>query len=259
MTNSVPKFVEKYRKVSESKNSILCVGVDPAIPKQRRLNVMPDNNRISFMRRIIQEVSPYTSVIKINRQYIIGLPLEEIIELNKMIHSNGMLSIIDHKLSDIGSTNDSAIFWFKEEGFDAFTFSPFAGNIEEATISAHKHGLGIIVLTLMSNKEAIVQKIAVVEKKPLYQHIAEECKKYGSDACVIGATGNVTLENLELIKNSIDENMLLLVPGVGAQGGDANDIIRRFNRNLMINVGRSIIYSENPAEIAAQFQKQFNE
>jgi len=58
---------------------------------------------------------------------------------------------LDHKLGDIGSTNESALFWISDMGFDAFTFSPFAGNIETTVDTAHKRDLGVIVLTLMSN------------------------------------------------------------------------------------------------------------
>lgn len=259
MTKMSTSFIGRYLEISKEKNSILCVGLDPAIPKQRETNTIPSEDRFSFMKQIIEQVSPYASVIKINRQYIIGLKVSQIVELNKLIHSKGMLSIIDHKLSDIGSTNASAIFWIKEEGFDAFTYSPFAGNIEEATKEAHRSGLGIIVLTLMSNKEAIIQKSAKIGSKSLFVHIAEECKKYDSDACVIGATGNVTIENLQTIKEIIGDELLLLVPGVGAQGGNAENIIDLFGNKLMINVGRAIIYTENPAEKAKEFQELFNE
>ena len=65
-----------------------------------------------------------------------------------------MLAILDHKLNDIGSTNNSAMYWIKEMGFDAFTFSPFAGNTKETVETAHMKDLGVIVLTLMSNPKA---------------------------------------------------------------------------------------------------------
>ena len=111
MTKMSTSFIGRYLEISKEKNSILCVGLDPAIPKQRETNTIPSEDRFSFMKQIIEQVSPYASVIKINRQYIIGLKVSQIVELNKLIHSKGMLSIIDHKLSDIGSTNASAIFW----------------------------------------------------------------------------------------------------------------------------------------------------
>lgn len=67
-------------------------------------------------------------------------------ELTKKIHEEGVLAILDHKLSDIGSTNESALFWISDMGFNAFTFSPFAGNIQTTVDTAHNRDLGVIVL-----------------------------------------------------------------------------------------------------------------
>ncbi|MHA1302770.1 MAG: orotidine-5'-phosphate decarboxylase [Candidatus Heimdallarchaeaceae archaeon] len=253
-------FVDRYLEYAEKKSSYLCVGLDPAIPKQRKKNVIPSSmSRIEFIKKIITDVSPYTSVIKINRQYVIGLTVDEMKEINDFIHENNMLSITDHKLGDIGSTNASAIYWFKEEGFDAFTFSPFAGNIEEATKAAHEYGLGIIVLTLMSNPEAIYQKSAIIEEKPLYLYIAQKVKEVEADGCVIGATGHITKEDIANIRRAVGDRTIALVPGVGAQGGSADSLFFHFGAKTMVNVGRAIIYSENPAKEAEKYQKLFNE
>lgn len=258
MNTEVPTFVQKYRNTVESKRSILCVGLDPALPKQRNNYVMPNSDRLSFMKEIIINVSPFTSIIKMNRQYLIGLDLEQIQGLNELIHKQGMLSIIDHKLGDIGSSNDSAIFWFKKEGFDAFTHSPFAGNIEEATLAAHERDLGIIVLTLMSNPEAVIQKTAHIGSSPLYLFIAQQCLANNVDGCVVGATGNVENQNLCKLKATLGHDILVLVPGVGAQGGNAEEILKMFGKRTMVNVGRSIIYSPNPKQEAEKFCKLFN-
>ena len=102
MSAKLPSFIQKYKNIVESKKSVLCVGLDPALPNQRNNYVMPTLDRISFMKEIIEEVSSFTSTIKMNRQYLIGLNLEQIQGLNDLIHKQEMLSIIDHKLGDIG-------------------------------------------------------------------------------------------------------------------------------------------------------------
>ena len=252
------KFVANLTKIIEEKDSLLCVGLDPAIPRQRAKNVISTENRVSFMEKIIEDVAPYTSVIKMNRQYLIGLTVDQILNLNKKIHENNMLSIVDHKLGDIGSSNDSAIYWFKEENFDAFTFSPFAGNIKEATDMAHKQGLGIIVLTLMSNPQAIIQKQALVEKTPLFLHIAEKCKNSRADGIVIGATGHVEEDDINKIRDRVGSEVFALVPGVGAQGGDAKTVLSYFNSKTLVNVGRMLIYSDNPDKKAKEFRDILN-
>jgi orotidine-5'-phosphate decarboxylase len=113
-TPLLTSFVDKYADAVKKKNSILCVGLDPALPIQRMRKVIPNDDRLEFMKRIIADVAPFTSVIKMNRQYLIGLTADEIRQLNVLIHQQGMLSIVDHKLADISSSNSSAIFWIKK-------------------------------------------------------------------------------------------------------------------------------------------------
>ena len=258
MSNKNNSFVKKYLDISQEKNTILCVGIDPAIPSQRSKNVIPSENRLEFIRNLVTDVAPYASVIKMNRQYLIGLTIDEIRAINIHIHQNNMLSIIDHKLSDIGSSNMSAIFWFKEESFDAFTFSPFAGNVLEATQYAHSKNLGIIVLTLMSNPEAEFQKQALIENKPLYLYIAELCKSANSDGNVIGATEHITSEEILELHETLGKDKLVLIPGVGAQGGNAKKILYHFEKKSIVNVGRAIIYSENPIIEAQKYRDILN-
>ncbi len=170
MSVQAPVFVKKYEEVTKKKNSILSVGLDPAIPRQREKNIMPTEDRINFMETIIDLVAPYTSVIKINRQYTLGLTIDEIRSINRQIHSKQMLSVSDHKLGDIGSSNESAIFWFKEEEFDAFTFNPYSGNVLEATEMAHKldnhikntldERYKVVLQTIRDNNEAMEEMTA---------------------------------------------------------------------------------------------------
>jgi orotidine-5'-phosphate decarboxylase len=251
-------FPEKLEKLAKEKETLLCVGLDPALPAQRSKNVMSSDDRLEFMRRIILYVAPYASAIKMNRQYLVGLTIDEIRQLNILIHQNNMLSIVDHKLGDIGSSNASAVFWFKEEGFDAFTFSPFGGNVIEATKAAHSKGLGIIVLTLMSNPEASFQKTATFNEQPLFHHIASLCNKAKSDGVVIGATDNIASQDVSEIKNILKYKAIALVPGIGAQGGNAKKILYHFGEKTLVNVGRSIIYSDFPEARAKEFQDILN-
>ncbi|MBY9000584.1 MAG: orotidine 5'-phosphate decarboxylase [Candidatus Heimdallarchaeota archaeon] len=258
MSSILPSFLEKYAEVVKKKNSILCVGLDPALPVQRMRQVIPNDDRLEFMRRIILDVAPFTSVIKMNRQYLIGLTVDEIRQLNITIHQQGMLSIIDHKLADIGSSNISAIFWFKEEGFDAFTFNPYGGNIEEATRMAHEKKLGIIVITLMSNPQAIIQKLLNIYAIPFFLHIAEICKVAKSDGCMIGAGSHIQLIDVAQIKQNIGNNAIALVPLMGPHKESAKNVILHFGDKAMISVGGAILYSDDPPLKACQFQEEFN-
>ena len=250
-------FAEKYHQAALNKGSMLCVNLDPALPAQRSRYVMPSDDREEFMRNIINDVAPHTSAIKMNRQYLVGLTIDQIRALNILIHQKGMLSIVDHKLGDIDSSNESAIFWVKEEGFDAFTFSPYGVNIEKASILAHEKKVGIIVIILMSHPEAMFHKIAMIDEKPLYLYIAEMCKKARVDGFWVGNAEHIDKSDISKIKQMIGDNTLALVPLYGRDHTIIKSVIYHYN-NAMVTVGSAITYSDNPEEQAAHYKLLIN-
>jgi len=248
------KFSEKYKKARSEKNSVLCIGLDPVHEKLEGRDIL------DFCLDIIESTSDYVAAFKPNSQFILfSLNLEQLKELNEEIHQTGCISILDHKLSDIGSSNESAFYWIKRADFDALTFSPFAGNIEEATEKAHKNNLGLFILTLMSNPESRwIQKETKFEGKSLYQKISEEVKSSGADGLVIGATDHVTEEDIRKTRDLAGDDKIFLCPGIGAQGGDAEKILKNAGENILINVGRAIIFDEKPEEKAKEFRDLIN-
>jgi orotidine 5'-phosphate decarboxylase subfamily 2 len=264
------KLIKRYLRLSEEKNSILCVGLDPALPRQRHQNTIPkkylekkDENqaRLQFCLDIIDQTKDFCCAYKPNQQYIWGFTKNQHKNLTTAIQKAKAISILDYKLNDIGSTIESALFHTHECGYDAITFNPLLGNIQTTVNAAHKHKpqIGIIVLTLTSNPEALrYQTQAIIMGRLLYLAIAEDIKRYGADGCVIGATGHVTEGDIRTIRARAGEDKLLLIPGIGAQKGDAQKVIKAAGRNTLINVGRAIIYSENPAENTEQYNTLFN-
>ncbi|MDH5483585.1 MAG: orotidine 5'-phosphate decarboxylase [Candidatus Bathyarchaeota archaeon] len=256
-------FYEKYLKATKEKNSFININLDPALPTQRRNQVIPDkfvseedsDTVLNFSLDIIEQASDYCCSVKPNTQYFLGaLPILRRV-VNK-IHDEGMIAILDHKLSDIGSTNDSAIFWISEMGFDAFTFSPFAGNVQETVQSAHKKNLGVIVLTLMSNPEAENVMIkTTVDGQPFYMHIAKKVKESRADGCVVGLTGFVKSEYIGNIQRIVGDKVVFLMQGIGPQGGEAAHI--KYVTNPLVSLGRSVIYSQNPREVVKRYYDLF--
>lgn len=266
-------FIDKYQKAKSEKDSILCVGLDTvppivgeniktyqSIPPKFFNNCSIEEGVFNFCIKLIDDVKDFCCAIKPNTQHLLfALSTDKIKEINKIIHEENLISILDHKLGDIGSTNSSALYWIKELGFDALTFSPFAGNIKNTVKEAHERDLGLIVLTLMSNPESvIIQKKAKYQKRPLFKYIAKEINSSNADGCVIGATGHVKISEIKRIRELVGEEKLFLCPGIGKQGGDANNIIKFGGKNILINVGRSIIYSDNPKLEAKKFNDAFN-
>jgi orotidine-5'-phosphate decarboxylase len=256
-------FYEKYLRATREKGSFININLDPALPKQRNENVVPDRyvskddaeTLLNFSLDIIEQVSDYCCSIKPNTQYYLGHAdiLEKIV---KKIHEEGMLAILDHKLSDIGSTNGSALYWIKEMGFDAFTFSPFAGNTQKTVKKAHENSLGVIVLILMSNPEAEKMMIdTTVNGQPYYLHTAKTVKETEADGCVVGLTGFVEETYIKNIQEAVGDRVVFLLQGIGPQGGQANKI--RYARNPLVSLGRAVIYSDDPRKAVKGYHDIF--
>ena len=263
-------FLKKYQKARDEKDSILCAGFDPAIPQQRSKNVMNnsyfangvsvEDAMLSFFDDFLERVQDHCCAIKPNNQYLFHIGIDAYKKMNKKIHDQGLVSILDLKISDIGSTNDSGFYWMKEMGFDAATHSPFAGNIAASLESAHKVGLGLITLTLMSNPDAIYfMKESIVNGKKGYEFIAEELKKHSGDGMVVGATGHVTDQDIKSIRGLAGEDVVMLVPGIGSQQGDLKKVIEFGGDNVMLNVSRGILYSNDIQASAKDYNQKFNE
>jgi orotidine-5'-phosphate decarboxylase len=252
-------FYEKYLKAIKEKDSFININLDPALPKQRLENVIPhkyiseedSETLLNFSLDIIEQTSDYCCCIKPNTQYYLG-HTSILNKIAKKIHEEGMLAILDHKLSDIGSSNDSALYWIKELGFDALTFSPFAGNTQETVEKAHEKDLGVIVLTLMSNPEAErMMTKATINGESYYLHTAKAVKESKADGCVLGLTSYVKDEHIRNIQNIVGEKTVFLLQGIGPQGGEAKKI-KSFN-NPLVSLGRTVIYANDPRKIIERY------
>lgn len=264
------QFVARLAGLIEEKNTVLCIGLDPALPEQRKSHVIPkryvsegDENerRLAFCLDIIKETNASCCVFKPNQQYVAGFTAKDHLTLTDAIRQSGAISILDYKLNDIGDTMESALFHIRRWGYDAITFNPFLGNMEKAVTIAHglSPQIGIIVLTLTSNPEAIkYQKEANIGRKPLYQDIALDAKRHDADGCVVGATGHVTEDEMRAVRQIVGEDRVLLIPGIGAQRGDPQKAMRACGELSLINVGREIIYSDNPRAKAAEYNEALN-
>lgn len=264
-------FIQIFEEALRVKNSILCVGLDPALPQQRESNVIPskyldrdDENeaRLKFCLELLDETADFCVAAKPNEQYLRGFTTNQHRKLTDSIRKRGLLSIYDCKLGDIRDTAESALFYYHKWGYDAITFNPFPGNIAEVVRIAHSYDpqIGIIVLTLMSNPEAeTFMKNATIARTPVYLRIASDVKKHGADGCVVGATGHVTEKNIMSIRKRAGSDKVILVPGIGAQKGDPEKVVKAGGQNILINVGRDIIYSVNPGKKAEEYCRLFNE
>lgn len=297
-------FKEKWLEAVDKKGSVLCAGLDPAIFEMGRgeKGLPAGQNKLEWAIKYVEAVAPYCAAVKPNIQYWKGAGDAEILEeITEYAHTLGMVVIRDDKLADIGSTNDAGIFYVAQSGADAVTFSPFAGNMEEATKQGKKHGIGVIAMCLMSNPDYKDEKnkLTVLEysqsnrtqpPKPFdtrhggtekvtlglsllsnfavkqYAKLAADAKKYGLDGIVIGAPSeknHITEQEIKTARAYAGDEMLILLPGLGAQGGEAEMLFKHFAPDHVIaNVGRDLMFpkgsNSTPEEQAARAKQYFD-
>ena len=157
--------------------------------------------------------------------------------------------ILDAKRGDIGSTAQQyATEAFERFGADAVTLNPYMGRDSAAPFLQY-NDRGCVFLCHTSNPGARDFQELLVDGAPLYQHIARtiagEWNADGNCALVVGATFP---EELKVIRGLVGD-MPLLIPGVGAQGGDVEAVVRNGRTadgtGLMINSSRGILYASS--------------
>jgi len=280
-------FLEKWLEAVERKNSVLCAGLDPAIYEMGRgAKGLPEGaDKREWSLRYVEAISPFAAAVKPNIQYWKGPgDMETLREVCDLAHKLGMVTIIDSKLADIGSTNDAGMFYSREKDFDAVTLAPYAGNMEEASGQAENNDVGLITMCLMSNPEYEIEKNKLVvvdstieyDSKDIinfegthfvrqYVHLAQQADKHGLDGVVIGAPStknHIQESEIELVRKYVGDDMLVLLPGVGAQGGEANVIWKYFgNDRVIVNVSRALMFPESGThdEVAKHYMKMLNE
>lgn len=250
-------FVKKYFELSLEKDSFLCVGIDPVIPDMRDNYVIPkfliDDFGVSegvkkFCIDIIKVVGQYTPIIKPNAQFLTyALSLENLQEIVDAIHEEGCLALLDCKLTDIGSTNESGIYWINRLGFDAITFSPFSGysdGVEPIFKWSKEKDKGIFALCRMSNPGAHDYQSLTIQDEPIYLRFARDAFFRGCNGYVVGSTAS---RELGEVRDIIGDDRLILSPGLGPQGGNPEEAFK-FGANskgdgLIISSSRSINYA----------------
>jgi len=249
--------IDKFRSRAADVNSLLCVGLDSDAAK------MPPRfhgDVVAFNRWIIDQTHPFVCAYKPNFAYYEarGVPgwreLQATIEYLREQHPH-ILTIADAKRGDIGSTNEQyAAAIFDQLGFDAITLHPFLGREALAPFLA-RADKACIVLCRTSNDGAGELQDLNVNGRPLWVVVADRVSKSwnANHNCmlVVGATYP---DELRIVRGLIGA-MPILMPGIGAQGGDVEAAVRAGvdgdGGALIVNASRSIIYADDP-ESAAQ-------
>lgn len=266
---------EQWLEAVQRKNSVLCAGLDPAkFEMGRGEEGLPQGaTKKEWALRYLEAVAPYCAAVKPNVQYWKNRHgMNALYAIVEMAHELGLLVIDDSKLADIGSTNDAGLYYSKKKGFDAVTVAPFAGNLEEIARQGRARNIGIISMCLMSNPEYAIEKrkLSLIDLDnvpfyddedvvwreefeqtqsawvPQYLKLAYDAAKYGIDGIVVGAPSaknHIREEEIARVRRYVGDSMLVLLPGVGAQGGEASAIWRYFaSDKVIVNIGRDLMF-----------------
>lgn len=260
-------------KVAE-RNTVLCAGLDPAEAGlgRGRQGLPPNADKREWSLQYLKAVAPYCSAVKPNVQYWKGpCDSRDLEEICAAAHELGLLVIEDAKIADIGPSNDAGFFYASRRA-DAVTFAPFAGNVSEAVEQAHGRGVGLIVLSLMSNAEYAAEKTQPTgpDGVPRYRRIAEDAIAAGADGLVVGApsaSNHITGEEVAAVRECMGAGPIVLTPGVGAQNGTAMSMWQMFESDqVIVNASRSLMFPEGSesgpeqqAAAARELRRRLNE
>ncbi|GGG55482.1 orotidine-5'-phosphate decarboxylase [Bizionia arctica] len=250
----------------KKKRSFLCIGLDVDLNKIPQHLLKEEDPIFAFNKAIIDATHHLCVAYKPNTAFYEAYGLKGWKSLEKTIkylnekHPE-IFTIADAKRGDIGNTSSMyAKAFFEDLGFDSVTVAPYMGkdSIEPFLAFENKH---TIMLALTSNEGAFDFQTKLVEGKELYKQVLETSKTWKNSKNLMYVVGATKAEYFAAIRSIVPDSFLL-VPGVGAQGGNLQDVCKYgMNKDvgLLINSSRGIIYASNQedfAEAAAEKAKE---
>ena len=253
-------FIDMLHTAATQNNSMLCVGLDPE-PARFPDTLRGDPRKMyDFCAAIVDATADLVCAFKPQIAYFAAHGAEDQLELlmqHMRANAPQVPVILDAKRGDIGSTAEQyAKEAFERYGADAVTLSPFMGFDSVAPYLQYQ-GKGAFLLCRTSNPggdDLQNQRLSSVEGEPLlYEHIARLANgpwnTNGQLGLVVGATYPAEIERVRALAPTLP----LLIPGVGAQGGDAAATVKagwRPDGPIIVNSSRAILYASSGADFA---------
>jgi orotidine-5'-phosphate decarboxylase len=247
-------FHEQLRRSWAASQSMLCIGLDP---DPARFPDVVNGSVFDFCMAIVDATADLACAIKPQIAYFAATgaerELEQICAAVRDRHP-GVLLVLDAKRGDIGSTAEQ----YAREAFDRYgahvvTVNPYLGTDSVEPFLRHPDG-GVFVLCRTSNPGSGDFQNLSVDGEPLYAHVARrvasEWNEIGECGLVVGATYPAELAAVRAIVGDLP----LLVPGVGAQGGDVAATVAAGATadgfGMVINSSRAVLYASNGPDFA---------
>ncbi|RKE90813.1 orotidine-5'-phosphate decarboxylase [Ichthyenterobacterium magnum] len=241
----------------KKKKSFLCIGLDVDLNKIPKHLLKDEDPIFAFNKAIIDATHNLCVAYKPNTAFYEAYGLKGWKALEKTIsylnkNHPEIFTIADAKRGDIGNTSTMyAKAFFEDLAFDSVTVAPYMGkdSVEPFLAFKNKH---TIMLALTSNQGAFDFQTKTVDGKELYKQVLETSKSWVNSKNLMYVVGATKAEYFADIRQIIPDSFLL-VPGVGAQGGNLQDVCKygmSSNVGLLINSSRGIIYASNEIDFA---------
>ncbi|MCI5055918.1 MAG: orotidine-5'-phosphate decarboxylase [Flavobacteriales bacterium] len=232
-----------------NKKSFLCVGLDPVVERIPAFLNDFEDPIFEFNKRIIDATKDYCVAYKPNIAFYEALGLKGWESLEKTVNyiPDSHFKIADAKRADIGNTSKAyAKAFFETLPFDAITIAPYMGE-DSITPFLEYENKWVIILGLTSNKGSKDFQLIQTAEGQLYEKVLTTCSSFGDDSNIMFVVGATQTNQMQRIREIIP-NHFLLIPGIGAQGGDLKSTVEHtINKDvgILINSSRSIIYADH--------------
>jgi orotidine-5'-phosphate decarboxylase len=253
----VSPFIERLGRAWAQNDSLACVGLDPEI-ERFPLGIRAEASPIfQFNRAIVDATADLVCCYKPQFAHYAAYEAEDQLERTiEYIHKNypHIPVILDAKRGDVGNTAERyAIEAFERYAADAVTVNPYLGGDSLEPFLRHADR-GVVILCRTSNPGAGELQDLEVDGTPLYQVVAQlAAQRWNSRGNCLLVVGATYARELAQVRERVGD-MPLLVPGVGAQGGDVADAVRqgqtRAGTGLILSSSRGILYASSGDDFA---------
>jgi len=252
-------FDKKLQKVVEKNNSLLCVGLDIDTAKLPSFLLKSfDDPLLEFGTSIIDATHDLVCAYKLNLAFYEALGEQGtklLISLLQHIPKH-IIIILDGKRNDIGNTAQQyAKALYDQLHADAVTLNPYLGSDSILPFLHYKNTCSFI-LCRTSNPSSNEFQNLQAGNKPLYEHVAAYIKKWNTQGCCGAVVGATYPQELKKIRSTLGESIPILIPGIGAQGGDLQQAVQygtnKEGKQALLTSSRGVLYAGTDEGFATQ-------
>ena len=254
-------FLSKLQTVQQNSDSLLCVGLDTDIKKIPVHLQSKKNGVLEFNKQIIEATKDFACSYKINFAFYEALAKDgwTIIEKTRALIPSNIITIADAKRGDIGNSSSyyaNAIL--NEMEFDSITVAPYMGKDSVAPFLFSEEK-GAFLLALTSNEGAKNFQYLKVGARRVFEEVIRISLKWNTKKNLGFVVGATKAQDMKSVRK-LAPNVPLLIPGIGAQGGDLKNTIQygcdKNGFNAIINASRSILYASNGNDFAEAARRE---